>query len=127
MPSRLTAQNKLVLVVEDHPIVQRAVQNMLINSGFQVHTANNGAQALTQVQSHDYDLLCLDLGLPDQEGCAVAKEIRSWQQQNQRPASSWLPYPPIWMKIRRRCLAAGMVSTFVKPLDVKKCRKFRIY
>ena len=114
------AKNKLILVVEDHPIVQRAVQNLLIHSGFQVHTADNGAQALTQVQSHDYDLLIMDLGLPDQEGCAVAKEIRSWQQQQHRPVSIIVALSAhLDEEIRQRCLAAGMMETFVKPLDAQ--------
>ena len=114
------SQNKLILVVEDHPIVQKAVQNRLIHSGFQVHTADHGAQALMQVKSHDYDLLVMDLGLPDQDGCAVAKEIRSWQQQNQRPVSIIVALSAhLDEEIHQRCLAAGMISTFVKPLDAQ--------
>ncbi len=115
------SQNKkFILVVEDHPIVQKAVQNTLMNAGFQVHTANNGAQALMQVKSHDYDLVCLDLGLPDQDGCVVAKEIRSWQQQNQRPVSIIVALSAhLDDKNRECCLAAGMVKAFIKPLDAQ--------
>jgi CheY-like chemotaxis protein len=60
------SQNKLILVVEDNPIVQKATQHVLMNAGFQVHTTDNGAQALKQVKSHDYDGVVMDLGLPDQ-------------------------------------------------------------
>ena len=93
---------------------------MLINSGFQVHTADHAAQALTQVKCHDYDCVVMDLGLPDQDGCAVAKEIRSWQQQQHRPVSIIVALSAhLDEEIRQRCLAAGMASAFVKPLDAQ--------
>ncbi|MBS0351093.1 MAG: response regulator, partial [Proteobacteria bacterium] len=115
---------KMILVVEDHLIVQKAVQSMLTKSGFEVHTADNGAQALTQVKLHDYDLVVMDLGLPDQDGCIVAKEIRSWQQQNQRPISIIIALSAhLDEESHQRCLAAGMVKTFVKPLDVQKVQE----
>ena len=115
---------KFILVVEDHPIVQKAVQSMLMKAGFQVHTANNGAQALMQVKSHDYDLVCMDLGLPDQDGCIVAKEIRSWQQQNQRPVSIIVALSAhLDEENHECCLEAGMVKTFIKPLDVQKVQE----
>ena len=115
---------KIILVVEDHLIVQKAVQSMLMQAGFQVHTADNGTQALVQAKSHDYDLLIMDLGLPDQDGYIVAKEIRSWQQQNQRPISIIVALSAhLDEEIHQRCLAAGMIKTFVKPLDVQNVQE----
>lgn len=97
---------------------------MLIHSGFQVHTANNGAQALLQVKSHDYDGVVMDIGLPDQDGCVVAIQIRSWQQDNHRPISIIVALSAhLDEEGRQRCLAAGMVSAFLKPLDVEKVRE----
>jgi two-component system, OmpR family, aerobic respiration control sensor histidine kinase ArcB len=121
---RPSQNKKMILVVEDNPIVQRAVQSALMKAGFQVHTADNGAQTLTQIQLHDYDCVVMDLGLPDQDGCVVAKAIRSWQQQHQRPVSLIVALSAhLDEEVRQRCLAAGMVDTFVKPLDAQKVQE----
>ena len=118
------SQNKLILVVEDNPIVQKATQHVLMKAGFQVHIADHGAQALKQVKSHDYEGVIMDLGLPDQDGCTVAKEIQNWQQQNQRRISMMVALSAhLDEKICQRCLSAGMVSTFVKPLNVEKVQE----
>jgi two-component system, OmpR family, aerobic respiration control sensor histidine kinase ArcB len=120
----LVQNKRIILVVEDNLIVQKSVQNMLMRAGFQVHTADNGAQALTQIKLHDYDCVVMDLGLPDQDGCIVAKEIRSWQQQNQRPISIIVALSAhLDEESHQRCLKASMVKTFVKPLDVKKIQE----
>ena len=50
----------------------------------------------------------------------MAKEIRIWQQRNQRPASIMVALSAhLDEEIRQRCLAAGMMETFVKPLDAQ--------
>ncbi len=112
--------NQRILVVEDNPIVQKAVQHRLINAGFQVGTADDGAQALTQVKCQDYEMVVMDLGLPDQDGCTVAKEIQRWQQHNHRLVSLIVALSAhLDEEIRQRCLTAGMVNTFVKPLEAQ--------
>ena len=111
---------KIILVVEDNLIVQKAVQSMLIRADFQVHTADNGSQALVQVKTNHYDLVIMDLGLPDKDGCLVAEEIKSWQQQHHRPISMIIALSAhLDEEIHQRCLKAGMVKSFVKPLNVK--------
>jgi two-component system, OmpR family, aerobic respiration control sensor histidine kinase ArcB len=117
-----SAQNKkIILIVEDNLIVQKAVQSMLVRAGFQVDTADNGAQALEHVKLNHCDLVIMDLGLPDKDGCIVAKEIRIWQQQHRIPISIIVALSAhLDEKIYQRCLKAGMVKAFVKPLDVKK-------
>jgi two-component system, OmpR family, aerobic respiration control sensor histidine kinase ArcB len=115
---------KMILVVEDNPIVQKVVQNTLMSAGFQVHTADDGTQALRQVKSNDYDLVVMDLGLPDQDGCTVAKKIQSWQQQNHRSTSIIVALSAhLDEEIRQRCLSIGMAKAFEKPLDAQKIQE----
>lgn len=113
-----SSTHQLILVVEDHPIVQRAIRNRLIQAGFEVDTANDGAQALKQVKSRNYSLVVMDLGLPDQEGSAVAMQIQNWQQQNHRPLSIIVALSAhLDEETDKRCLKAGMMKTFLKPLN----------
>ena len=48
--------------------------------GVMVDTADNGAQALQKIQNHDFPLILMDLGLPDQDGYQVTLTIHQWQQ-----------------------------------------------
>jgi two-component system KDP operon response regulator KdpE len=66
-----------ILVVDDEPAILRAVRTNLVRHGFQVATAETGAEALALAARSPADLILLDLGLPDVEGFEVIREIRA--------------------------------------------------
>ncbi|WP_181905221.1 response regulator transcription factor [Aestuariispira insulae] len=57
-----------ILVVEDDPLIQRMIQAVLKEEGYRIDFAGDGAAAQKQFQLHSYDLVLLDLGLPDVSG-----------------------------------------------------------
>jgi two-component system KDP operon response regulator KdpE len=67
-----------VLVVDDEPPIVRAVAANLRARGYDVLTAATGEAALTAVQTHQPDLVVLDLGLPGIDGLQVLRHLRSW-------------------------------------------------
>lgn len=67
----------LVLVADDEPAILRAVRANLSRHGFQVETAENGAEALESCARLRPDLILLDLGLPDMDGMEVIRAVRS--------------------------------------------------
>jgi len=67
-----------VLVVDDEPQIQRFLHVALTAAGYEVVTAETGAQALRQVATGAPDLVVLDLGLPDRDGKDVLREIRAF-------------------------------------------------
>ena len=67
----------LVLVVDDEPAILRAVRANLSRHGFQVETAESGAEALENCARFHPDLILLDLGLPDMDGMEVIRDVRS--------------------------------------------------
>ncbi len=67
----------LVLVVDDEPAILRAVRANLSRHGFQVETAESGAEALESCSRLHPDLILLDLGLPDMDGMEVIRIVRS--------------------------------------------------
>jgi two-component system, OmpR family, KDP operon response regulator KdpE len=69
---------KTVLVVDDEPQLLRALRINLRVREFDVHTAENGADALQQASRHPPDLIILDLGLPDLDGVEVIEGLRGW-------------------------------------------------
>jgi two-component system KDP operon response regulator KdpE len=67
-----------VLVVDDEPQIQRFLTVALSAAGFQVQTAETGAQALRLAATGAPDLIVLDLGLPDRDGKDVLRDIRQF-------------------------------------------------
>ena len=67
-----------VLVVDDEPQIQRFLIVALTAAGFQVQTAETGAQALRLAATGAPDVIVLDLGLPDRDGKDVLRDIRQF-------------------------------------------------
>ena len=69
-----------VLVVDDEPQIQRFLHVALTAAGYDVLTAEMGAQALRLAATGAPDVIVLDLGLPDRDGKEVLSEIRAFSQ-----------------------------------------------
>ncbi len=67
-----------VLIVDDEPRILKFLNIKLKASGYEVITANNGAEALAQVQAQDPDLLVLDVLMPGMDGFETLKQIRAF-------------------------------------------------
>jgi DNA-binding response OmpR family regulator len=65
-----------ILVVEDELLTRRTLQDLLQKEGFAVTTTGTVAEALGEVNRNGYDLVLLDLVLPDGDGLAACKRIR---------------------------------------------------
>lgn len=68
-----------ILIVEDSPELAVEVQDFLTASGYICKIAKNCKDALEEVSSNDYDVMLLDLGLPDGSGFDVLKAVRKTQ------------------------------------------------
>ena len=94
-----------VLLVEDHVILQRCIKGLLENRGCEVIVVGTKEDALKEVQSRIFDLLLVDIGLPDGSGWEVVEYCReSMDSQN--------PLTPI-----------VVVSAHVQPSESQKCRQ----
>lgn len=66
-----------LLVVEDEIDLAQAVAKGLRRDGYAVDIATNGAEAIERLSLNAYDLICLDLNLPDMDGLALCRRIRN--------------------------------------------------
>jgi len=66
-----------VLVVEDEEYLAEAIATGLRREAMAVDVVGDGASALEQVAVNDYDIIVLDLGLPDIDGLDVARQVRA--------------------------------------------------
>src|SRR5438105_378124 len=68
-------QQTRVLVVDDEPNIVEVISMALRYEGFDVESASNGREALSQVSAFRPDLMLLDIMLPDMEGFEVAQRL----------------------------------------------------
>src|ERR1051326_2035432 len=72
-----TVAMKRILVVDDSPDTADTMAMLLETSGHEVRTATSGADALSIVDSFRPDLVLLDIGMPDMDGYAIARQLRA--------------------------------------------------
>ena len=68
-----------LLIIEDEFDLANALERGLRRQGYAVDVATNGRQGWKLAETHDYDLLILDLNLPDMDGLEVCRRLRERQ------------------------------------------------
>ena len=69
-------RERRILVVDDDPGLLRLTSQILREAGFEVLTAENGKEAINQLESTDVDLVLTDLAMPEQDGFETIKMLR---------------------------------------------------
>ena len=69
---------KTILIIEDEAHIARFIKTAMEQEGYQVYTADSSHRGLVEAATRRPDLLILDLGLPDGDGCDVIADIRTW-------------------------------------------------
>lgn len=69
--------SKKVLVVDDEEVIRRFLRIYLTKWGYEVKEASDGEQALEQLGCEGFDLLILDILMPNKDGWQVLKEVKS--------------------------------------------------
>jgi CheY-like chemotaxis protein/HPt (histidine-containing phosphotransfer) domain-containing protein len=105
-----------VLVAEDNEFNAQLTEQVLRGCGHRVHLANNGREALALAQDGNFDMLLLDLHMPELDGFQVVSKVR----EHERTRSAHLPIIALTARSkqedRERCLAAGMDDFLSKPV-----------
>ncbi|MEW9581351.1 response regulator transcription factor RqpR [Paraburkholderia sp. DGU8] len=67
-----------ILIADDHAVVRQGVRQLLLDRGAarEVHEAQNGGEVLDAVGQHGYDVVLLDISLPDMNGVEVLKRLK---------------------------------------------------
>ena len=68
-------KTKRILLVEDDPLISRIYATSLERAGLEVDTLISGAKVVDEIREKDYDLLLLDLVLPEKNGFEVLRDI----------------------------------------------------
>lgn len=107
-----------VLVADDHPVNLTVMAGILELYGCSVVTVDNGRAAVEAAQHGQYDLILLDLEMPEMDGITAAKEIRKNESLYGRSSKIYAMTAHALSGFREECLAAGMDGYLTKPLEV---------
>jgi signal transduction histidine kinase/CheY-like chemotaxis protein len=104
------------LLAEDNPVNRKVALLMLDRLGWQVDSATNGREALERLAVADYDVLLLDVQMPEIDGLEVARRVvAEWADPASRPWMIAVTANAIGGD-REACLAAGMDDFVSKPV-----------
>ena len=67
-----------ILIIEDHQTTRKGLASLLKNSGYQVDEADNGLEAESMITGTRYDLILIDLFLPQVNGLKLLKKTNFW-------------------------------------------------
>jgi two-component system, sensor histidine kinase and response regulator len=105
-----------VLLVEDNEVNRELAEEMLAALGLRIDLAENGQEAIAQIQQTAYDLVLMDCQMPVMDGYEATQRIRQDLQMRELPiiamTANALP------RDRERCLSTGMNDHIPKPIDV---------
>ncbi len=106
-----------VLLVEDNLFNQQVGVYLLERQGHEVEVAGSGAEALAQLGKQTYDLVLMDVQMPERDGLETTRAIREQEAATGRriPIVALTAYAS--PSDRQRCLQAGMDGHLTKPLD----------
>jgi PAS domain S-box-containing protein len=105
------------LVAEDHEINREIIVEMLRQSGIEADIAVNGREAVEMVRKQDYDILFMDIQMPEMDGIAATREIRKLGREGVDRLPILAMTAHAMAGDREKSLAAGMNDHITKPFD----------
>ena len=104
-----------VLLAEDDRLNQVVAKKLLESYGVQVSLANNGQEAVDAVKQQPFDLVLMDIQMPELDGYQATAEIRKEGRFSHLPIIAMTAHA--MMGEREKCLTAGMNDHFPKPFE----------
>jgi len=114
------AKSLRFLVAEDNVVNQKLIARLLEKRGHTVALAGNGLEVLEILEKHSFDIVLMDVMMPDMDGFEATKRIR----EKEKAAGAHLPIVALTAHAmrgdREQCLAAGMDGYVSKPIKVEE-------
>ena len=116
----LAARHPLrILLAEDNVVNQKLAMRLLQQMGYRADLASNGLEAVESVQRQDYDVVLMDVQMPEMDGLEAARRITAAVPAGARPRIVAMTANAM-QGDREACLAAGMDDYLTKPIRVEQ-------
>ncbi len=108
-----------LLLADDNPINQKVGLRLLQKLGYRADVAHNGLEVLKALEQKTYDILLLDVQMPEMDGLEAARHICQRRPENKRPRIIAMTGNALFGD-REKCLAAGMDDYITKPVRINE-------
>ena len=108
-----------ILLAEDDSISQTIAVAMLEQSGWQVTAVTNGREVLEELEHESYDLVLMDIQMPNMDGFETTHNIRTHEDEKTAKIPIIAMTAHAMREDREKCLAAGMNGYLSKPIETK--------
>jgi CheY-like chemotaxis protein len=117
LPTLASQPSLQILLVDDDPYNRVVIQAYLQHTPHRVTTAENGRQAVEKFKAGRYDLVFMDIHMPDLDGSSAVQIMRSWEQAQRRPPVPIIAFTASAVKEElQECLTAGFTAHVTKPI-----------
>jgi signal transduction histidine kinase/DNA-binding response OmpR family regulator len=107
-----------ILLAEDNVVNQKLALRLLQQMGYRADLASNGIEAVESVQRQAYDVVLMDVQMPEMDGLEASRQINARWQAKDRPRIIAMTANAM-QGDRDMCLAAGMDDYLTKPIRVE--------
>ena len=111
-----------ILIAEDNEVNQKVARRLLERLGYDADIASNGREALARLEDATYDLVLMDVQMPEMDGLETSRAICARWPAGQRPHIVAVTAEAM-QGDREKCLAAGMEDYLVKPVMLDQLRE----
>ena len=117
---RESRRRQRILLAEDNPVNQTVAAKMLERMGHTVSIAENGMEVLGALEKQSFDLILMDIQMPEVDGFEATRSIR----ERERSTGEHLPIVAMTAHAmkgdKEKCLEAGMDGYIAKPINVQQ-------
>lgn len=110
-----------ILVAEDNEINQRLFTHILLQLGYEGHLVANGNEVLQALESQQYDIIFMDVHMPEMDGLEASRHIVNKWNAEERPKIVALTADAM-QGDREKCIEAGMDDYLAKPIRIDDVR-----
>ena len=124
-------QDLLILVAEDNEINQRIASLIFTQMGMTFDIASNGKEATKMARKKNYDIILMDIKMPNMDGIEATREIRAFEKETEVEVPAYIVALTASevLDSRNVCMEAGMDEFMEKPIKEPLLRElfFRVF
>jgi CheY-like chemotaxis protein len=106
-----------VLIAEDNPVNQKLLRRVLLQLGYRTDTVENGVEVVEAVNRKHYDLVFMDVHMPEMDGMEATRLIVNSRKGDQRPIIVAVTADAL-QGDKEKCIQAGMDDYITKPIRI---------
>jgi len=113
-----------ILLAEDNPVNQKVALRVLKHLGYQADVVGNGKEVIKAIADKSYDLIFMDIQMPEMDGLEATQYIRSQEKESQLPPIAIVAITAnATHDDQYTCHKAGMNDYISKPIQIEELRK----